>query len=470
MGDRRKPVSVRQARRWVPGCLDFLTPRPESGRIPDEMAGRTLWVRTAGTERMMVRFIAGLCTSLAAMTPSAMVSGEPLLADAELQRVGLARYWQAELPMASGRLLRAGYLVDDALYVTADNGFLYALTADAGLLRWADRVTEPDYTIFPPTHVASSTGKGAALIPTTSGVLLLDRFNGGQLRRFTTPFPTSGPILAGDGRILAGSSDGKFYSLRFDVESGQPPFKLWEVVTDGPITTAPVLVNPGKLVFATQGGSVYACGPADKSFLWQYQTGGAIVSDPVVDPSGVYVASTDRSLYRLDLDTGVPVWRVRMSTPLDSAPVVVAHTVYQYSYRDGLTAFDADTGAEKWRRPEGRWMAAHGTSGDLILTGDERLLLVDHETGSVKGTIAADGVTGVVRNMRDDAAYLLGTNGRVICVRLATSPYLRRQQVAASKQQLNLPPAEASSDADLPKEESEKSKPRPNPFRSRREP
>lgn len=407
---------------------------------------------------------------LAGIAPITSVSAEPLLSDADLQKVGLSRYWQAELPMPTGQLLRAGYLVDDALYVTGDNGFLYALTADAGLLRWADRITEPDFDIFPPTHVESSGGKGPVVIPTTSGVFLFDRFNGGQLRRFHTSFPPSGPILASGGRLLAGSADGRFYALRFDVESGQPPVKLWEVATDGPITTAPALVTPRKLVFATQGGSVYACAPSDKSLIWQYQTGGAIVADPVVDPSGVYVASTDRSLYRLDLDTGAPVWRVRMSTPLNDAPVVVAHTVYQYTYREGLTAFDADTGAEKWRRPEGRWMAAHGASGDLIVTSDQRLLLVDHETGSIKGTIAADGVTGVVRNMRDDAAYLLGTNGRVICIRLATSPYLRRQQVAASRQQLNLPPAEKSADSELPKAESETSKPRPNPFRSRREP
>ncbi|MGI0148581.1 MAG: hypothetical protein ACREDF_03495, partial [Thermoplasmata archaeon] len=197
---------------------------------------------------------------LAGFASRTAIAEEPLLADAALQRVGLARYWEARLPMAAGHGVRAGYLVDEALYVTADNGFLYALKADVGLLRWAERLTEPDYTIYPPTHVQASDGKGPVLIPTTTGVFLYDRFNGGRLRQFITPFPVSGPILAGNGRLLAGSVDGRFYALRWDADSGQAPFTPWEVAADGPITTAPVLVTPRKLVFATQGGSVYACG------------------------------------------------------------------------------------------------------------------------------------------------------------------------------------------------------------------
>lgn len=407
---------------------------------------------------------------LAAIVASSRAWAEPLLPDAELERIGLARYWQAELPLATSGTLRAGHLVDDALYVVGDNGFLYALTADSGLLRWADRVTEPDFAIYPPTHVPSSKGRVAVIVPTTSGVGLFDRFNGGSLARFTMPFPASGPILADGGRLLAGSADGRFYAFRFDARTFAAPVKLWEVATDGPITTAPTLMSSQRLLFATQGGSVYACGSVNKTLIWQYRTGGAIVADPVVDASGVYVASTDRSLYRLDLNSGDPVWRVRMSTPLDTPPVVVAHTVFQYSYRDGLIAIDADTGAERWRRPNGRWFAGHGAAGDLVITSEGELLLLDHETGSSKGSVAAAGVTGVVRNMRDDAAYLLGTEGRVLCVRLATSPYLRRQQVSASKQQLNLPPAERPANAAPPPEEAEQTKPRPNPFRSRREP
>ena len=90
--------------------------------------------------------------------------------------------------------------------------------------------------------------------------------------------------------------------------------------------------------------------------------------------------------------------------------------------------------------PYGRNFVSHTINGDFLFTGHRRLILVDHESGEVRGEINAPEVIGTVLNTRNDAVYLLGRHGRVQCARLDTVPYLRKQQVIAARAQLNSAP------------------------------
>ena len=55
---------------------------------------------------------------------------------------GLTQYWEARLPLGRNDSLGTAYLVDDVLYITTDAGSIFALTADAGLIRWGAKLTE----------------------------------------------------------------------------------------------------------------------------------------------------------------------------------------------------------------------------------------------------------------------------------------------------------------------------------------
>ncbi|UCC29095.1 MAG: PQQ-like beta-propeller repeat protein [Phycisphaerales bacterium] len=374
----------------------------------------------------------------------------PLIDDAKLQEAGMFRYWQASLPLPLGDSPDKAHLVDEVLYVVTDGGVLFALTANTGLVRWAAKLTEADHRIYSPAHIRTADGAGPVVIPTSTKVFIHDRFTGDIIRSFAPESAVGSPAVGYDDVLLVGGADGRFYSLRLNHPLAREPFKLWAVEVDGRVTAAPVLYAHNMLLFASQGGMVYSCRAADKTLNWVFRANGPITGDPAVDESGVYVAGLDRSLYRLHLSSGRMLWRVRFPQPLDEGPIVTAHTVYQYCPGHGLSAIDADTGREKWRSDNARAFLAHTRNGDIVFTGDHRLEVVDHDSGHVRHSIEAPADTRTVSNRNDDAVYLLGRDGRVLCARLDSVPYLRRQQVIAARQQLNRPPrdeAEAAREA-----------------------
>jgi len=268
--------------------------------------------------------------------------------------------------------------------------------------------------------------------------------------------------------MFIGSAGGRFYCLIISHPLSAEPFKLWEVDSGGPITAAPLLFGANDLIFASQTGTIYSCRASDKALYWSFKTGGAITGDPAVDESGVYVASMDRSLYKLT-HAGHVAWRVRLPQPLGEGPFVTERSVYQYSPRHGLVALDAETGAEKWRSELGRAFVAHAPGGDTIFTADRRLEVVDSESGEVRHSIEAPMVVATVPNAKDDAVFVLGDDGRVLCARLSSVPYLRRQQIIAARKRLNLPPIdEAAALRNAREEKGERGRRGPDdPLRSR---
>lgn len=366
-------------------------------------------------------------------------AGAPLIHDAQLESVGMYTYWQAEVPLADGDAIDEAFLVDEALYVITEGGSFFAIQADVGLIRWADKLTERDYRIFRPTHLRYTDGTGPVVIPTTTQVFVYDRFSGDLLKRFAPDFPTGGPGVGVDDRLYLGGSDGRVYSLLLNCPTGRRPQRLWTVQADGPVTTGLTLYHGINLLFASQRGTIYSCRAVDKTINWASRVSGGIMAEPALDDSGAYIASTDRAVYKLDLDTGRRVWRFLTPKPLQTGPVVAAQTVFQACPDHGLYAIDSATGKEKWRIEAARSFASHAVTGDFLFTDDSRLLLVDHETGKIRSEVDTPGVIGTVVNTRNDAVYLLGRDGQLLCARLDRVPYLRRQRVLAARAQLNKP-------------------------------
>jgi len=394
----------------------------------------------------------------------------PLLDEGELQAAGLVKYWEAHLPLAPGDNIEHGYLVDEALYVTTDLGNAFALKADVGLLRWAVNLTEPDYKIFAPTHVRRADGAGPVVIPTTTATFVYDRFSGALLERFTPEFATGSPAVAYDHNLFMGSTGGRFYALLFNHPRLERPIKRWDVLVRGPITAAPVLYDRNNLLIASHGGVVVSCQAENKALNWSYETGGAILGDPVVDDTGAYVASLDRSVYKLNKSTGWLLWRVRFPAPLEQGPVVAGGAVYQLCAGQGLTALDAATGKTRWRHAEGLTLAAQSPAGDVIFTSKKSVDVVDHDSGKVRASISAPAVLKPVVNTTTSAVYLLGAGGRVLALQLDSAPYLRRQQIMAARRDLNQPPGDRSNLIKAPPPVMEEIDPlEDDPLRSRRD-
>jgi len=395
---------------------------------------------------------------------------EPLTTQADLEQAGFQLYWAASLPLAKGDSVVGGYLRDDTLYVTTDRGRLFSVTADSGLIRWAHDVTEPGYKVYAPTHMVTAQGNGPVVVPTTTFTYIYDRYTGRLLQRYTPPYTTAGPVVAGGNIVIAGAMNPRVTAVRVGLDNYTRTMPVWEVTTDAPVTTQPLLINHSDVVFASQGGTVYRCTGIDKKLRFSIDVGGSILADPAVDATGIYVASTDRSLYKVSEDKGRIAWRVRFQEPLRTGPVVSDKVVYQWSAKDGLMAIEADTGKVRWRRFESKQFVSSSKAGVALWTDDGNILVVDPKSGEAITGITTRGVRAVVANTTNDAVFLIGRDGTLNTLRLGDIPYLERQQILAARRQLNQKPAEPETLTTAPESQPKPRRPRnDDPLRSRRD-
>ncbi|MFQ5495749.1 MAG: hypothetical protein ACE5EX_10255, partial [Phycisphaerae bacterium] len=110
----------------------------------------------------------------------------------------------------------------------------------------------------------------------------------------------------------------------------------------------------------------------------------------------------------------------------------------------GLSAVDAATGRQRWNMERAESFAARTPQGDFVVLAGGEIVLLDPVRGNVLHRINAPGAAAVVTNTADDAMYVLGRTGRVVCLRLDSVPYLRRQQILAARARLRLGPAPAT--------------------------
>jgi outer membrane protein assembly factor BamB len=206
------------------------------------------------------------------------------------------------------------------------------------------------------------------------------------------------------------------------------------------VRTTPVLVNEGRdIIFAGQGGTVYNCTRLAKLLNWQFSTEGDQLADLTVDESGVYVASTDRSLYRLDPASGAPRWRVRFPEPLQDPPQVAGPVVYQYCVGEGVVALEVDTGNLMWRINEAR--AVIGQNPDFVLLADGgRILKVAAKTGELLASVALQSEARPVAQVEGDMIYIVTRRGAVVAAHPEGSPHLTPAQIAQARRELHRRP------------------------------
>jgi len=359
----------------------------------------------------------------------------------QIDSASFYKYWAAKVPVRAGDAVLHTYLVDDNLYVITEGGDVFAVHADHGLLRWGTNLGPRDYTIYPPSHLRSDQGDGPVLFVTTGKIIVLDRYNGDELFSAKLPFPSAGSGVGDMRRLILGSGDGHVYALVWNHPRRTGLSEHWRLKAGAPVTTSVANLDDDWLYFATQKGAVVCCGAHDKALGWVQHLGDSVVADPFLDNSGVYVPCLDRSLYRLDPTYGDVYWRYRFPSPLRESPVVIRSACYQYCPDDGLRAVDVDTGELRWHRPDGLGVAAGGGTDVAITTTAGTVDVVSSATGETLRSVVVGTDRVAAVNVRDETLYLTGPAGGIECLRPKGTPYLSRQEVAASRASLLTSPA-----------------------------
>jgi outer membrane protein assembly factor BamB len=354
----------------------------------------------------------------------AWAAGEDYLPAAELEAVQWRKSWQLPLPLEADQYLTDLYLVEDQLYAATADGYVFAIHAGSGAIRWLRQVTQEGFRVSRPCQAGER-----VIFATPTTVVHLDRLTGKGLYQQRLDFPCGTAPVSDGSRYFLGGLDRRLYA--FSVEN---PLQRWAVTTSGPITVTPAVLGPN-VYFASDDGSVYSCAAYDKAFRWSTRTFGPIVGAVVVSAEGVFVPSQDQSLYLFDLTYGRLRWRARFSGPLFEPPVLAGGLAFQYSPQDGLAAVEVAVGAERrvrWVVPGGRMLLALEGSQAFVLKTDQSVAVVGLEDGQVRAVILAPGFTLGAPEMREPAIYLASRDGRVFCARPRSVPLVQPEDLRAA--------------------------------------
>ena len=136
-----------------------------------------------------------------------------------------------------------------------------------------------------------TTERMVLLLGADSGQVLWDRRLAGTIR--------GGPLLTED-RVYAASEEsptGRVYALA--LRTGKV---LWSVKAGD--VAAPLALGGGTLYAASETGEVLALNAESGTVRWRRRLAGSFRAAPVPTPSGVFVATTDDTLYLLDAASG----------------------------------------------------------------------------------------------------------------------------------------------------------------------
>lgn len=169
-------------------------------------------------------------------------------------------------------------LSDGVVYVGNMDGYLYAIDAKSGLMKWRFK---------------------------SAGAV------------------TSSPWVE-DGVVYFGSNDNHVYAVQLSDQK-----ELWKKETGGWVNASPV-VSGGVLYVGSDDGKLYALDPKSGDEKWAFDTGGEIKSRPAFKDNLVFITSGARQggLWAIDTTTGKLFWSDKMVGKVESDPVIRGDTLY----------------------------------------------------------------------------------------------------------------------------------------------
>lgn len=350
---------------------------------------------------------------------------EDYLDPTALRDAGLTKYWQLRLPLEGDQTLTDAYLIDDVIYASTNDGYVYAVHANTGAVRWMRSVTRSGYRLPRPCHTDSE-----VVFVTPTKICMYEKYAGDPTAEIELNFPAGSGVCTDGNLLFLGSVNQRFYAFGLDTLMEQ-----WKVGTNGPISSTPVLYDR-YLYVASQDSGVYACVASNKHYQWQRATSGPVTGDLAVDENGVYVASRDQSLYLLDYESGRVRWRARFSGSLYEPPVLTSDIAYQFCPDDGVVAVDVDPLKEgqrlRWKIQRGRSLLTRDATRSFILTRDDSIQVAMTKDGAYGPTILAPGFTIPIPSPKNYSVLIGSTDGRLFCARSKDAPPLTAAQVTAS--------------------------------------
>lgn len=192
------------------------------------------------------------------------------------------------------------------------------------------------------------------------------------------------PVWAGierdpkSGRLFVGNENGVLHAIDRDGKA------RWRFETGKAIRAQPRLIG-GFVYLHSDSGYLYKLDAKSGKEAWRARVDSGseprlatnekgtrwdrYASGVVADRTHIYVASRDKNLYALDIETGREAWRVTAGDIMTATPALYRDLVLFAAYDGKVQAVTARDGKPRWNHD-----AKLAVAGDLTVSGDRLLL------------------------------------------------------------------------------------------------
>ena len=235
-------------------------------------------------------------------------------------------------------------VVGDLVYVSAQDGYLYAINKETGTLTdggWRRPQGQPD-----------------DLEPLIAG-------------------PAYDPV---NDLILAPSEDGKLYG--YTAKSGD---QAWNPFRTGAAIWSTPTVDNGIGYFGSHDHKVYAVTLNDGKELWHYETDGVVAGKPLVFDGKVIAGSFDKSLYALSVATGAVEWKFEGENWFWAGAVTDGRTIFAPNMDGNIYALNRN-GDLLWKHDVGSSIVSSPVlvpRGLVVAAKEGKLVLLDTVAGDL---------------------------------------------------------------------------------------
>jgi len=237
------------------------------------------------------------------------------------------------------------------VYFSSNDGSLYALDADTGVVVW------------------KTSGYGPAV---ADGLLYfmgydyyvhaLNAKTGAEVWTYLSQDGAWGPVVSGGMVYVAAVATAGYDLAALDARTGYLWWRtlIWATPSMSPPSAADGTVYVGAAgylafdLLAVNNGSV----------LWHYPI--AVSSSPAVVDGVVYAGSADDNVYALDATTGSLRWEYSTAKPVYSSPAAADGVIYAGSQDGNICALNASTGALVWKRSVGYFAASPAVANGVV--------------------------------------------------------------------------------------------------------
>ncbi len=279
-------------------------------------------------------------------------------------------------------------VVGGILYVGSWDGYLYALDASSGALKWKYKTGSMITTSGPAVvsgvvYVGAENGTVYA-VNASNGSLKWKRSIGGSIR--SSPAVSGGTLYIGNMvKAIPTGMNGYVYALNANTGGVK-----WVSDKTWAVRTSPAVAD-GKVFFGSDASKVFALNATTGAQIWAHLVLGMVRSSPAVGNGLVYIGDDGGQLYALDIDNGAVTWKtgvLHVATEIKATPAIAYNKVYidtgeRLPMISHVYAFDAATGRQKWVTQMFDWTSVSPSiaNGVLFTSPSRYVEAYDAQTG-----------------------------------------------------------------------------------------